>query len=129
MAGLTLNWDILRKARGSKNSAGVLGGVDFKELQAVSGLSPSALAGFGTVQPLAGWQTAYDQLYAALFPPSAPVLPTAAETSEAARRKTALENLSKRGRLSTILTGEGLTAGEKMNRKSTLLGGTSLLGG
>lgn len=125
---LALTWDILRKAKKSPNSAGVLGGVDFGELRAFSGLSSSVLGGFG-YGDVAPWQKAYDSLYASLFPAAAPALPTAAEISEAARRKTALKNLSKRGRLSTILTGAGLTAGEKMFKKSTLLGGTSLLGG
>jgi hypothetical protein len=118
---MALNWDILRKARGSKNSAGVLGGVDFGELRAVSGQSSSVLGGFGygDIKP---WQQAYDSLYSALFPAAAPTLPSAAESAEAAKRKTALENMSKKGRLSTILTGEGLTAGERKTRKSSLLG-------
>jgi hypothetical protein len=124
---LTLTWDLLRKARGSKNSAGVLGGVDFGELQAFSGLSSSLLTGFG-VGKIAPWQKAYDSLYGQLFPAAAPKLPSASEIDEAAKRKTALENLAKRGRLTTVLTGAGLTSDEKTRRKSSILGGTSILG-
>ncbi len=127
MAALTLA-QLMQGYRYPDRANKLPGGITFGELQAYSGLTPLPLGTAGWFkQTLSQWQGAYDALYA-LKNPSAPSLPSLAESQTAASRRQALEDMAKRGRLSTILTGDGLTGPEKKNRLSSLLGSMPVLG-